>query len=620
MNCKLLKLVIASSVGLWLTACNSGVQSPPIAGGNLDANARSTRSVDTPIATELRQDTAGNWSLWRGGQPYRIEGAGGEGALALLATQGGNSTRTWGVDGNTRRRLDEAHAAGLSAAVGIWLEHSQKGFDYANAEKTKIQFDKVLSAVRDLHQHSAILVWGLGNEMEGYEGGDNPDLWRHVDSLAKAVKAIDPHHPTMTVVAEITPAKVAAIHKYCPNLDIIGINAYGGCPTIPERYRQAGGTKPYIVTEFGPVGTWEIPRNNIDAILEPTSNQKAEMYRAAYQKLHQDQQLCLGSYAFLWGHKQEGTATWFGMLLPDGRKTNAVDVMSELWNDGRQPTNRVPQILELAWQGPNEVAPGAEVVAALKAMDHEQEALSAHWTLMKEADSYVTGGDFQTTPPSYLESIKRSDLTSCQVTLPKSPGLYRLYVEVRDAEGTATANLPIRVAEPTVDAGPPVALPFAIYREAEQAAEFAPSGWMGATEALSVAMDSPDQPHEGTTCIKCEFRSSQGWGGVAWQNPVGDWGEQAGGKNFTGARRLRFWARGAQGGETIKVGFGLLGRDKPFYDTAKTEMEIRLETTWKSYEIDLSSFNLARIKTPFCWVVAANGSPTTFFLDDLTIE
>ena len=46
--------------------------------------------------------------------------------------------------------------------------------------------------------------------------------------------------------------------------------------------------------------------------------------------------LCLGTYAFKWGHKQEATPTWFGMFLPDGRRTPAIDTMTELWSGHRQ--------------------------------------------------------------------------------------------------------------------------------------------------------------------------------------------------------------------------------------------------------------------------------------------
>jgi hypothetical protein len=312
------------------------------------------------------------------------------------------------------------------------------------------------------------------------------------------------------------------------------------------------------------------------------------------------------------------------MLLPDGKKTNAVDAMSQLWG---QPTNAVPAIKNqtplieaLSWQGSNEVRPGETATATLQTRDPEGDALRAQWLLMKEADRYVTGGDFQNTPPSFLENVVQSDLTSCQIKLPQTPGLYRLYVEVRDEHSAATANLPIRVAEPAVKADKVAQLPFAVYREANQEMPFVPSGWMGATDAMKMTLDATGAPQAGTTCMKCEFTAAQGWGGVAWQHPASDWGEQPGGFDFSGARKLIFWARGEQGGETIKVGYGILGRDKPYYDTAKAEQEIRLSSEWQRFEFDLSGANLGRIKTPFYWVVAASGSPVTFYLDEIVIE
>ena len=40
---------------------------------------------------------------------------------------------------------------------------------------------------------------------------------------------------------------------------------------------------------------------------------------------------CLGSFAFLWGHKQEKTETWYGLMLPSGEWTERVGVLGELW-------------------------------------------------------------------------------------------------------------------------------------------------------------------------------------------------------------------------------------------------------------------------------------------------
>ena len=88
-----------------------------------------------------------------------------------------------------------------------------------------------------------------------------------------------------------------------------------------ERYRKLGGTKPIVITEFGPAGTWETPKNEWGKVPEPTSTQKAEMYRRAYQANvidHAD--LCLGAYAFTWGAKQEMTLLLLPLALPGPRR------------------------------------------------------------------------------------------------------------------------------------------------------------------------------------------------------------------------------------------------------------------------------------------------------------
>ena len=143
------------------------------------------------------------WQLYRDGSPYQIKGAGGNGPLELLAKYGGNSTRTWGVGPNTLARLNEAHANGISVTLGVWLEYESRGYDYQNYEQVNEQIEKVMEAVRKYKHHPALLMWGVGNEMEGYGSGDNPAIWHHVDHLCRLIKAEDPNHPTMTVIAEI---------------------------------------------------------------------------------------------------------------------------------------------------------------------------------------------------------------------------------------------------------------------------------------------------------------------------------------------------------------------------------------------------------------------------------
>ena len=90
---------------------------------------------------------------------------------------------------------------------------------------------------------------------------DNLAMWNAIEDIAKMAHKVDPNHPTMTVVAELGGNKVKKINEHCPDIDIVGINSYGGGPSVGERYKPAGGVKPYVITEYGPPGTWESGKN-----------------------------------------------------------------------------------------------------------------------------------------------------------------------------------------------------------------------------------------------------------------------------------------------------------------------------------------------------------------------
>ena len=265
------------------------------------------------------EKTDKGYALLRNGKPYFIKGAGGDQRLEDLAAAGGNSIRTWGAD-NLEGLLDRAHALGLTVTVGFWLGHRAHGFDYQDGDSVTRQFEDVRQYILKYKDHPAVLMWAVGNEMEGIGGeGNNPAIWYAVNHIARMAKELDPNHPTMTVISEVGGKRIEYIHRYCPDVDIVGINSYGGIGSVVERYFKAGGTKPFVITEFGPLGQWEVDKTSWGAPLELTSTAKAEAYLAAYRAAvgaYPDQ--CLGSYVFVWGSKQEATATWYGLFLKDG--------------------------------------------------------------------------------------------------------------------------------------------------------------------------------------------------------------------------------------------------------------------------------------------------------------
>ncbi|MEM9415096.1 MAG: glycoside hydrolase family 2 TIM barrel-domain containing protein [Planctomycetota bacterium] len=574
-----------------------------------------------PIEVELRQTDSG-WQLLRGGEPFRIRGAGGLEQLELLADCGGNSIRTWGVGDDTLALLDEAHAHGIAVTLGIWIEHERHGFDYRDFDSVAQQFEQVREAVLAYKDHPAVLMWGIGNEMEGYEEGSDPAIWSHIEACAALVKRLDPHHPTMTVIAEIGGRKVEAINRLCPSIDIIGVNSYGGAPSVPERYASLGSDKPYIVTEFGPLGPWEIGRTSFGAAEEATSTQKAEMYRAAYAAIDADRVNGLGSYAFLWGSKIESTPTWFGMFLADGSKTNTVDAMAECWS-GQTPDNLCPAIEPLSMTSDSTTDPGGQVRVELVASDPEGGALTATWMLISDAMEYVTGGDVIAEPKRFPGLIVECDTSGCVIMLPEHPGVYRLCVVVKDAAGNAaTANVPLHVANNDPIESEEVDLPAVVYAEADETMLWTPSGFMGKTDAIRMNPECAEQPHAGETCLQVEYVANGEWGGVVWQSPADDWGDKEGGYDLSGARVLEFWARGEAGGEVVNFGYGILGADKAFPDTYKGELGgIELSTEWRRYTIEIpADADLRRIKTGFFWSLAGQGEPVTFYLDDIAFR
>jgi len=339
--------------------------------------------------------------------------------------------------------LDDAHRYGLTVTAGIWLGHTG-GFNYHDKAAVKAQFEMCKEVVQKYKDHPALLIWAFGNEMEG--NGKDPKVWEALEAIAAMCKRTDSKHPTMTVIAEIGDDKVAAIQELCPSIDIIGVNSYGGAPTLAKRFAKQGGKKPYIVTEFGPLGAWEVKKTRWDAPIEPTSGEKADHYRASYiAAVTNAKGTCLGSYAFLWGTKQEVTATWYGMLLPDGEPLAAVDVMAELWTGKRRP-NLVPRIHRLSVSPNDSLKAGQIVEARIDASDPELGSLRIKWVLTAEAVERLSAGRDEQVPPVFPDSIQKVSEKSATVKMPSQSGGYRLFAYVLDeAGGAAVANVPLFV-------------------------------------------------------------------------------------------------------------------------------------------------------------------------------
>ena len=578
----------------------------------------SATAMSQAIPVELEKTDQG-WRLLRGGEPYFIRGAGGDFSLARLKEVGANSVRTWDAenirgDEDADVILDEAHALGLTVTLGIWLGHERHGFDYADPEQVATQLERARGFVERHKDHPALLLWGIGNEMEGFENGDNPAVWKAVNDVAAMVKELDPHHPTMTVTTFVHGERIDFLHRRSPAIDIHGVNAYGGATVVHELLRAGGAVKPFVLTEFGPLGPWETEKTAWGAPYEQTSTEKAGFYRQSYENgIVAQADLALGSYAFLWGTKMEATSTWFGMWLDDGARLGAVDVMSEMWT-GVVPDNLAPTADRLAIDGEATLAAREELVVRARAGDPENDELRAQWVLRPESGDILTGGDFRPVPPIVDGAIISGDVGGARVRMPREPGPYRLFYYVYDQAGNAaTANIPL-----LVKGEPRIRLPFPVYEDGFENMPWAPSGWMGGTENMSLDGQSTGRVHSGSHSIRLRYEGTFGWAGVAWQNSPNNWGDQEAGFDLTGAGALELWARGEYGGEKVSFGVGLLddGTANPDSSISRTD-NIVLTRDWQKFSVSLQGSDLSSIKTGFVVTLTGRRSPVTIHLDSI---
>lgn len=558
----------------------------------------------------------GAWYLEQNGKPYFICGAGGVADYGRFAAMGGNSVRTWGAD-KAAETLAAAGKHGVTVTLGFWLPHQREGADYSSASWCEGLTASVLTTVREAKDHPGLLLWALGNEME-LGLADEEALWKYVNWLAGQVKAADPDHPVGTVVAEIWPAKVEKIMRLAPNLDWIGINSYGGAHTVGRRWREMGGRKPYVITEFGQPGPTELGLNAFGCPNEWTSTKKAEWYETTYRNnmLADKDKYCLGSYAFIWTYKVEGTPTWFGMQTHDGETLAAGERLQELW--GRTALkNHVPTIEPLEVSSERIDSPGGMLTASVKAADPDGDAITYTWSVMPEL--VFLGETHGVVLPNRFDNFLASGQGTPRVTVkPTAGGKFRLYCTVRDGKGgAALASRAFLVkGSPPKALIAPQPLPCAVFADGAPPRWWA-TGYMGDAANLKADLHCRETPASGETCLRIRYDGSD-WAGLFWQDPVNDWNNAPGGYNLTGARKLTFKARGAKGGEQVNFQFGLGNGAYPDSDGAKLE-NVALTTGWRTYTIDLKGRKLDCIKTGFGFSFGGQG-PLVFDLDDIRYE
>jgi len=331
------------------------------------------------------------------------------------------------------------------------MKSERWGFDYNNTKQVKAQFEKFRNEVLKYRNHPALLTWIIGNELN--HSYTNHKVYDAVNNISKMIHELDPNHPTTTTLSDLNADVLQVVSSRANDLDFISFQVYGKLNILPEFIKETGYNKPFMVTEWGAIGYWEMENTSWGAPVEMNSSEKAENYVKGYQnKLLSVQSQLIGNYVFLWGQKQERTPTWFGLFTETGEETEAVDMMHYIWND-KWPGNRSPRLNSMLLNGKSSrenvsLKAGNIYSAAVDSIDYDGDKLTYHWEVKPETTATQEGGDFEDNIQSLDKLIKKPHTNNVKIKAPSKPGAYRLFVYVYDnKDHAAHANIPFYVKD-----------------------------------------------------------------------------------------------------------------------------------------------------------------------------
>lgn len=425
-------------------------------------------AIAQAIKTSLT-DSAGVYTLYRGGVPYHIRGAATNNFYLQVSAYGGNTIRTYSINDSTGTWLNNAQTHGITMCLGLGVKKLQE-MNYEDTAAVRVQLENMRSQVLTYKDYPALLMWAIGNETDAnYNPLDttyNIAYWDALNDIARMIHEVDTNHVTTAVFVNSDLKKMQLMKERFTELDILSINSYApNLPGVLGNLQAVGWTKPYMITEFGPRGTWQMnpePKRKLPwgALVEQTSTEKAEVYRQSYLDHIAANAVnnCLGGFVFVWGYQSSGdVVTWFGLYNRLGEAFGATDEMQYAWTGG-YPSNHAPVIrtrdslLINGKRAEDTVIVEANTIntGRVHASDPDNDSLRYEWLVIPE-NSVMAGGDPAASLPTLPGLIVSQQADSARFLAPASAGNYRLYVYVHDQHGkVANACVPFKVTPSSI--------------------------------------------------------------------------------------------------------------------------------------------------------------------------
>ena len=208
--------------------------------------------------------------------------------LALMQDAGINTIRVYApID--DKAVLDKIDAAGIKIIMGFGYNDSRDKFNMASGN--------YLNYINTYKNHSAILMWELGNEYNYHPEwfqGDIKNWYSALNTAANLIHEHDKIHLVATAHGELPDALALSS---CPNIDVWGMNVYRwDNPEAIFSQWEAISTKPMYISEAGGDSYMTLTK----AGFEQGENQKAQAQANSkiLNEIFENQNICSGVTMF----------------------------------------------------------------------------------------------------------------------------------------------------------------------------------------------------------------------------------------------------------------------------------------------------------------------------------
>ncbi len=174
-----------------------------------------------------------------------------------------NVIRTWGQP-SSALLLDVFYyngSAPIYTLVGFWVPVS--GIDYADPAVIATYENQFRALVNQFKDHPGLLGWGLGNELNIHNSGDDLAAWHALANRLAEVAYEEEgatYHPTVLVNADLFDScnvDVVSDDVSLDHVDIWGFNTYFGWDAhCYFDYAERLTAKPVLITEYG-IDAWD---------------------------------------------------------------------------------------------------------------------------------------------------------------------------------------------------------------------------------------------------------------------------------------------------------------------------------------------------------------------------